>query len=43
MAGIRSIDWQYDVSVAGDLGDHLGDIEAAELLAADSGRRSGGC
>ncbi len=32
MARIRSIDWQYDVSVAGDLGDHLGDIEAAELL-----------
>jgi hypothetical protein len=32
MARIRSIDWQYDVSVAGDLGGHLGDIEAAELL-----------
>src|SRR5260370_7221272 len=32
MARIRSIDWQYDVSVAGDLGDHLGDPEAAELL-----------
>jgi hypothetical protein len=24
--------WQYDVSVAGDLGGHLGDPEAAELL-----------
>src|SRR5690242_17992842 len=32
MAGIRSIDWQYDVSVAGDLGDHPGDVEVAELL-----------
>jgi hypothetical protein len=32
MARIRSIDWKYDVSVAGDLGDHLGDPEAAELL-----------
>ena len=41
--GIRSIDCQYDVSVAGDLGDHLGDIEAAGLLQRIAGRRSGGC
>ena len=27
MARIRSIDWRYDVSVTGDLGDHLGDPE----------------